>query len=235
MEDSLHQEHSKVKEHIFEDYPKEICGVFTGKNVNYHKITNISEGDDEFIMDGKEYTKLRLTKDVIAIVHSHNGSCEASKWDIAQCNSHKLPFVIYGDDGINVIYPEKRALKGRIYEFGKFDCFEAVRDWFSTKGVSSPPRLQWEDDWYDKGLDYISEYSNTWGLKEVIDNSLEYGDVLVFKKMSPVADHIGVYEGNDKFFHHAHGRISCSENLWTYWADYLVKVLRHDEACNLRR
>lgn len=235
MGDSLHQEHLKVKEHIATDFPKEICGVFTGKNLNYHPISNIAEDDDEFVMDPKEYTRIRLTKDVVAIVHSHNGPAKASDWDIAQCNSHKLPFVIYGDDMINVIYPKKHALEGRLYTFGVLDCFEAVRDWYESKGVKSPPRLPWEDDWFNKGLNYIDQYCHRWGLKEVKDNSLEYGDVLVFKKFAPVPDHLGVYTGDDQFFHHAHGRISCYENLYDYWAEYLVKVLRHDEARSLRR
>jgi len=236
MEDFLHQEYLKVREHIQEQFPKEICGVLAGKkNLTYYPCTNIADNNDEFLIDPKEYTKLSLTKNIAAIVHSHNGSCSPSEWDKHQCNIINLPFVIYGDDGIYVLYPDKVRLKGRIYMFGVYDCFEAVRDWLAYKGLIIPTRGEWEDDWFNNGLNYMEEEFQNWGFKEVTDNSLQYGDVLVFKVMAPVPDHIGVYEDNDLFFHHAHGRISCSENLWSFWGKFLVKVLRHDEASSLRR
>tara|TARA_Y100001951_G_C11294231_1_gene274380 strand:+ start:1751 stop:2464 length:714 start_codon:yes stop_codon:yes gene_type:complete len=237
MEDLVLQERSKIESHISREYPKEICGVIAGKRrPQYIECTNISDSEDEFIIDPTEYTRLSLTRQISAIVHSHRHSCKASEWDVVQCNLHKLPFIIFGDDGYNIVHPKVLALKGRVYEFGVRDCFEAVRDWFIDKNIQSPPRnINWEVDWAEQGIDYIGNYFETWGLKEVKDNSLEYGDVLVFKMFMEVPDHIGVYTGNDNFFHHAVDRLSCEENLWEYWGKYLYKVLRHEKANTLRR
>lgn len=231
MEDFLHQKILIVEDHIAREYPKEICGVLAGtkKNIDYFPCKNIADDDDEFIIDPKDYIKISLTKTIVAIVHSHNGPCEPSQWDIQQCNAIKIPFIIYGTDGIKVLYPEKQQLKGRLYKFGKHDCFEAVRDWFIYKDIFMPPRHEdWIDDWYDEGFNYIEDSIHEWNLSKVQDGSLRYGDVLVFKVFASVPDHIGVYEGNDKFFHHANGRISSSENLWKFWGKYLVGVYRNE-------
>jgi proteasome lid subunit RPN8/RPN11 len=236
MEDFLHQEVLSVREHISRDFPKEICGVL-GKNkkFTYYPCKNIASNTaDEFVIDPKEYTGLSLKTNIVAIVHSHNGSCLPSQWDIKQCNNIGLPFVIYGTDGIYVQYPEKPRLKGRLYTFGKLDCFEAVRDWYLYKGLVFPPREDWVEDWGEKGLNYMEDLIPKWGFEKVHDNSLIYGDLLLFKVFSPVPDHIGVYEDNDKFFHHANNRASCSENLWSFWARFMVGVYRNDKASHLR-
>lgn len=234
MEDSLLQDHFKVREHIQKDFPKEICGVLAGKkNLSYYPCTNIAEDVDEFIIHPKEYTRLSLTKNIAAIVHSHNGSSTPSEWDISQCNAIGLPFVIYGTEDVTVLQPEKHRLKGRIYEFGVQDCFEAVRDWYLFKGIWFPPRHKWIEDWDEKGLNYFEDLIPEWGFKKVEDNSLQYGDLITFKVFSKVPDHIGVYEDRDNFFHHANGRTSCSENLWSFWAKFMVGVYRHEKTCNI--
>ena len=48
-------------------------------------------------------------------------------------------------------------LVGREYQFGKADCFEAMRDWLSQDDVQIPPRDLFEDDWWEKGLNYFTE------------------------------------------------------------------------------
>lgn len=237
MEDFLLQESTEIKKHIADEWPKEICGVIAGrKKPKYIRCTNIAEDDNEFIIDPLEFIGISMTKNISAIVHSHNGHSKASDWDVAQCNSHKLPFIIFGNDGINIIYPKELMLKGRIYVEGNIDCFEAVRDWYISKGIYTPPRdSEWDPEWYNKGLNYLEDNFKDWGLEEVKDNTLKFGDVLVFKMFNQVPDHLGVYEGNDRFFHHAVDRLSCSENLWEYWGKYLYKVLRHEKASSIKR
>ncbi|SVD02854.1 uncharacterized protein METZ01_LOCUS355708, partial [marine metagenome] len=48
-------------------------------------------------------------------------------------------------------------LYGREYEFGVTDCFEALRDYLLTQGIDIPLRMPFEDDWWEKGLDYLTD------------------------------------------------------------------------------
>ena len=88
-------------------------------------------------------------------------------------------------------------------------------------------RLPFEDDWWEKGLDYFTdEYISTWGFEKIEDNMQE-GDFLVFTIKALVGNHCGVYLGDDIFYHHAENRISCRENLYPFWKKYISGVYRY--------
>ena len=55
---------------------------------------------------------------------------------------------------------------------------------------------------------------------------IEKNDVLTFSVQSKVANHCGVYLGNDVFYHHAENRLSCRENLYPFWVQSIDKVYR---------
>ena len=224
----------EIKEHFEKEYPREGCGVIAivkGKK-KWFPCTNIAEDDDDFIICSTEYLKLKLKYDIIGIVHNHiDASNEPSENDINYCNALGIPYYIfsYPSMDLNIVEPKKRnqPLIGREYEFGVNDCFEALRDWLTTKNIIIPPRAPFENDWWKKGLNYfcpdvIKEWNHT-EVKEPQEN-----DVLIFSVESNVPNHCGVYIGNDTFFHHAVHRLSCRENLYPLWIKYLTGVYRYD-------
>ena len=174
-----------------------------------------------------------LTSDIIGIVHNHiDASPEPGETDIQQCNVLGIPYYIfsYPEMELKVLQPENNYtdLYGREYKFGTVDCFEAMRDYLITKNITIPPRALFEDDWYDKGLDYFSsEVIKSWGGQPVDLDKIQENDVLIFRVQEIVNNHCGVYIGNDIFYHHAVNRLSCKENLYPFWYQYLEGAYRY--------
>lgn len=229
------QEHLEdIRKHFEECYPREGCGVFAvvkGES-KWYPCTNVAEDKDDFIIDSTEYINISHRADIVAIVHSHpDASCTPSPADIKYCNAIGLPYYIfsYPDMELHIQEPERKAkaLYGRTYEFGTNDCFEAMRDYLSSQDIHIPARKAFEDNWWDKDLDYFTdEMIKNYNYVRV-EGNIQKNDVLIFTVQSNIANHCGVYLGDDLFFHHAENRLSCRENLYPFWKKYLTGVYRY--------
>ena len=224
----------EIKEHFEKEYPREGCGIIgivKGKK-KWFPCTNVAENDEDFILSSKDYLFVKQRADIYAIVHSHpDASSEASESDINNCNALGIPYYIfsYPEMDLNIIEPEVilNPLIGREYKFGTCDCFEAMRDYLASKDIIIPHRDLFEDNWWDKGLDYFTE-ENIKNWNHVKVSSPQENDVLIFKVHSLVANHCGVYIKDDIFFHHAVNRLSCRESLYPLWAEHLVGIYRYE-------
>jgi proteasome lid subunit RPN8/RPN11 len=223
----------EIQEHFKKEYPREGCGVIgivKGKK-KWFPCTNTANTNENFVMSSLEYLDIKRRADIFAIVHSHpDATNEPSQHDIECCNALGIPYYIfsYPEMKLNIIEPKTKAypLIGREYQFGKLDCFEAMRDWLAKEGIYIPPREPFEDDWWAKGLDYFTEENiKNWNHQKV--DTLQKNDVLIFTVRNKIANHCGVYLGNDIFFHHAENRISCRENLYPFWAQNLTGIYRY--------
>lgn len=225
----------EIKSHFEKEYPREGCGVIgivQGKK-KWFPCTNIANDDSGFVFCSTEYLKIKQQADIFAIVHSHpDESNAASQHDIDCCNVLGIPYYIfsYPNMELNIVEPKKAAypLIGREYQFGVKDCFEALRDWLAKENIKIPAREPFEDDWWKKeNLDYFTEENiKNWNHRKV--DLPQKNDVLIFQIRAKVANHCGVYLGNDVFFHHAEHRLSCRENLYPFWAEHLVGIYRYD-------
>ena len=225
-----------ILEHFKKEYPREGCGIISivkGKK-RWFPCTNVAEDDNDFIIDSQEYLKLKRTTDIVAIVHSHpDTSAEPTKTDIKYCNALGIPYYIYSypEMELEVLEPTNNtvSLYGRNYEFGVTDCFEALRDYLLVQGIEIPLRMPFEDDWWKKGLNYLTEeIIAEWKHKPVPLAEVQENDVLVFNVNAEVGNHLGVYIGNECFYHHAEKRLSCRESLYPLWHQYLKGAYRYD-------
>ena len=223
----------EIEKHFEKEYPKEGCGVIgivKGKK-KWFPCTNLASTNENFVMSSLEYFDIKKRADVFAIVHSHPDTTnDPSQHDVDCCNALGIPYYIfsYPEMDLNIIEPKTKAypLIGREYQFGKLDCFEAMRDWLAKENIHIPPREPFEDDWWSKDLDYFTEENiKNWNHEKV--DTLQKNDVLIFTIRNKVANHCGVYLGNDIFFHHAENRISCRENLYPFWAQNLTGIYRY--------
>lgn len=218
-------------EHFEKEYPREACGLLYGNK--FYPCKNVAQDDNDFQFDAKEYLMyVRALGQPDFIVHTHPDSSSApSPADTASCNSLGIPFLIYSFPDISdytIVQPSKTLLPplGREYRFGTNDCFSAVHDFYTDKGLPLKPRLPFEDDWWLKGKDYFSEeIFNYYGFKPV--DKLQEDDLLVFNYGSEVGNHCGVYLGRDMFYHHAVNRLSCRENLYPFWIKHLYGIYRY--------
>ena len=224
-----------IQDHFEKEYPKEGCGVIgivKGKK-QWFPCENLAKDTENFILSSTDYLNIKRKADIYAIVHSHpDASNEASQHDIDCCNALGVPYYIFSYPGmeLNIIEPKNRAypLIGREYEFGTKDCFEAMRDYLLSQSIKIPPRIPFEDNWWDRNLNYFNEETiKKWGGKKIEFSDLKKNDVLIFKVKHQVPDHCGVFLGNDVFFHHAENRLSCRENLYPFWAEYLIGAYRY--------
>ena len=212
--------------------PEEPCGVIHLKKgkAKFVPINNVSEDPNNcFVLEHTMFAKLNLTGEILYIVHGHPEDCTPSQYDIDCCNALNIPYVIFNRFNFDyfILTPVNyKTLSGRLYEFGKQDCFEAVRDWYKAHNVHIAPRGNWLDDWWLYGHDYMKDAELNWPFIPV--DTLQYGDLLTFATDTDVENHIGVYVDKDCFFHHAVNRISCKENLYPFWVKHLKKVYRYE-------
>jgi proteasome lid subunit RPN8/RPN11 len=224
----------EIEKHFSTWYPKEACGVFIavkGKK-EWVACDNVSDEEDSFVIDSKQYIAASRRGDIVGIVHSHpDASPEPSENDKKYCNTLGIPYYIfsYPDMDLKIVQPERESkpLYGRDYEFGVNDCFEAMRDYLASRDIDIPARAAFEDDWWEKSLDYFTdEIIKDYGYSKVEGNMKE-NDVIIFTINASVGNHCGVYLGDDLFFHHAENRISCRENLYPFWKKHISGVYRY--------
>jgi len=225
----------EIQKHFEENYPQEACGIIgivKGKK-KYFPCENLAKENEDFILNPLDYIAVKRKADIFAIVHNHiNWTNEASENDIKYCNSLGIPYYIfsYPEMELNILEPKVQvnSLTGREYEFGKFDCLEACRDYYKeVLSLELPKRLPYVDDWWEYGHNYFTDkHIKEWGFKKVDD--LKENDLLIFTMGASVPNHCGVYVGNDVFFHHAVNRLSCKENLYPLWKKYLTGIYRYE-------
>ena len=224
----------EMQEHFEKWYPREGCGVLAvvKGNLKWFPCDNVATDENDFVISSKQYIDIAHRADITAVVHSHpDASNEPSEADIKYCNATGLPYYIfsYPSMDMHILQPQKETknLYGREYEFGRNDCFESSRDYYINKGLDIPSRPLFEDDWWEKGLDYFTdEYISTWGFEKV-EGNMQKDDLLIFTINGRVGNHCGVYLGEDLFYHHAENRLSCRENLYPFWKKYITGVYRY--------
>lgn len=227
----------QIEQHLKEWYPKEGCGVIgvVRGELKWFPCDNIAEKGTEFVIDSGQYITISQKCDIVGIVHSHpDASPEPSNFDIKYCNALGIPYYIFSYPEMDMFkldpIRETKSLFGRDYELGVNDCFSAITDYYKSKDLTilkRPFHLP-KDRWWIDGADYFTENNiNTWGFNKV-EGPMQEGDLLIFKVMSEVSNHCGVYIGEDLFYHHAINRISCRENLFPQWKKYIIGVYRYD-------
>ena len=100
-----------------------------------------------------------------------------------------------------------------------------VRDYYFQEFNINLPTIQFEDDWWDQGLDYFGDLLENFGFEEVQEP--EIGDGILFQVFCNVENHCGIYLGEDIFLHHAVNRLSCRESLYPMWIKHKTRFIRY--------
>ena len=122
-----------------------------------------------------------------------------------------IPFIVFsvpeGEQVEHIPAKIRDTLLGREYEFGKNDCYSLVRDYYNQEYNIKLKSIPFEDDWWEKGLNYFDDLFDSFNFVEVQEP--KKGDVIVFTIRSPIPNHCGVYFNEGIFLHHAVHRLSC--------------------------
>ena len=174
----------EILTHLYSEYPNEGCGIILNKlgKLRWIPCKNVSpKPHRSFKISTKEFTKATLQGDIHAIVHSHpNSSCEASEVDKNQSDYLQIPYIIYSlpSEEKSTYTPKYKEVQllGREYKFNEQDCWTLVRDFYKQNFNIKLPMITFEDDFYNKGINYFEDLIEPWGGVKV--DSPKYGDII---------------------------------------------------------
>lgn len=238
------------RQHAVDDFPREACGlivVVKGKE-RYLPCRNIAEADsDNFVMEPADFAAAEDLGDIIGVAHSHpSGINVPSECDKVMCSAPNGPLVPWhivavnaqGDTSdIRTIEPSGYVapLVGRQFAHAVLDCYTLVRDCYQRELGIELPDFHRDEHWWNKGDDLYMQHFRDAGF-EPIKGHVKKWDVIIMQVRSPVANHAGVYIGDDTILHHVYGRLSTREVYGGgYWQEVTRIIVRHKDVTDEQR
>lgn len=220
------------------EQPREGCGIlYSDKNqIYWAQIRNTAKDLQDFSLDKEQYLWYYTNYKIVGIVHSHvNQSSKPSNLDIINCNASGINYYIFSvpSGELTIVEPENKSISpllSREYYFGVWDCFQLVKDYYSsTLGINIGPRPIFLNKWWEKDLDYFGEeyITSNFNFKKI--DKLEKNCVVTFR-VGPVkvANHCGIYTKDGFFLHHAHERLSVEEPLERIWRKSISGIYKYE-------
>lgn len=127
-------------------------------------------------------------------------------------------------------YFDAAPYEGRPFYHGLLDCYTLLQDWYAReKGVTTPHNVERPWMWWMNKQSLYLQHAAEFGFIPVKGN-MQVGDVMIFKLGSSVANHCGIYMGDNKILHHINGRLSCIEPIKEKFTQQLIEVVRYKDA-----
>ena len=118
-----------------------------------------------------------------------------------------------------------QSLIGRHWEYGKFDCFTLIRDWFELQGVQLPD-FKRPDDLETCDSIFLQQASAI-GFKQVAYARRRPGDVLIMKLGTSTPMHAAILLPNEQILHQRQDSLSAVEPLRRYYVSSVAAVFRY--------
>lgn len=213
-------------------HPAEACG-FVLNDGSVVECTNTATEPDTFVISAAE-TALYLD-DAVASWHSHADYADLSFADVNASKALNLPYAVWNCSGSELFYFDPRQSSGlleRPWMYGGYDCYSAVRDWYSQQmGVQMGDyeRL-YEGEWSQRGFTHFEENFAAEGFVQIPKTAdLQRGDVLMMKiRNDHTCNHVAVLEdpAANKIFQHLVNRKSEVMSYSGYFRDNTCMVVR---------
>lgn len=224
-------------DHLQRAYPAEGCGflvgtkegvIFVPSNNEHHdpnshaRVTNWDEAED--------------LGEVLAFVHSHpDATAEASDADLAQCETHGIPWLIVALPSLELAWYSPRGYTApilrRTFVYGVHDCATLLRDWHKQEMGIEYEVEDSEWGWWDNGENHYVERLPTYGfVKQPVGTEPEVGDVILMQIRAAVPNHGAVYIGDGMILHHPVGHLSRRDVYVGMWVECTVSIWRHKNA-----
>jgi len=118
-----------------------------------------------------------------------------------------------------------QTLIGRQWEYGKFDCFTLIRDWFGLQGIQLPD-FERPDDLQNCESIFLKQ-ALAIGFKQVGYNKRRPGDVLIMNLGTATPMHAAVLLPNERILHQRQDSLSAVEPLRRYYVSNVAAVFRY--------
>ena len=120
-----------------------------------------------------------------------------------------------------------KSLIGRQWEYGIFDCYTIVRDYYKLLGISLPDYERPKDVETCESI-FLKE-SDKLNFEEVNINDRRPNDVLIMKIWTKEPMHAAIFLKNDMILHQKSKSLSCSEYYNHYYRRRTVGCFRYAE------
>lgn len=127
-------------------------------------------------------------------------------------------------------YFDKTPYEGRPFYHGLLDCYTLLQDWYlRERGVVTPHNVERPWMWWTGKQSLYLQNAKEFGFSRV-KGSVEVGDVFIYTFGSHIANHCGIYMGDNKILHHINGRFSCVEPITQMMNQHLIEIVRYKNA-----
>lgn len=213
-------------------YPRETCGfiLIDGTVV---ECQNTSDEPDTFVMSVQDTAD--YIDDAKACWHSHANYSGFSPADIKACKALNMPYAVWNCGGSEAFWldPSQNAgLIGRSWNYGVYDCYSAVRDWYKQQmdvEMGDYPR-RYEGEWSARGFTHFEDNFAAEGFAKLPAGvDLIRGDVILFRIRNQAAcNHVAVVEdpAANQLYQHLVGRLAGITAYSGYFRENSYMVVR---------
>jgi len=118
-----------------------------------------------------------------------------------------------------------QSLLGRQWEYGVFDCFTLIRDYFKLQGIELPDFERPAD--LDTCDSIFLEQAERIGFKQVPYENRRSGDVLIMKLGTKDPMHAAILLTDGRILHQRQDSLSAIELLGRYYVTTVKAVFRY--------
>lgn len=119
-----------------------------------------------------------------------------------------------------------QSLLGRQWNYGVFDCFTLVRDYFALQGVVLP-NFERPDDLETCDSIFL-EQAERIGFRQVKYDERRPGDVLIMRLGTAAPMHAAILLPDNQILHQRQDSLSTVELLGRYYASRVAAVFRYE-------
>lgn len=118
-----------------------------------------------------------------------------------------------------------QSLIGRQWEYGKFDCFTLIRDWFELQGIQLPDFDRPED--LENCESIFLQQAVAIGFRPIQFSCRKPGDVLIMKLGTATPMHAAILLADERILHQRQNSLSAVEPLRRYYVSSVAAVFRY--------
>ena len=118
-----------------------------------------------------------------------------------------------------------QPLLGRRWEYGKYDCFSLVRDWFKLQGITLPEFARPEDLEICDSI--FLQNAEAIGFEQIALEQRMPGDILIMKLHTRTPMHAAILLPEEQILHQRQDSLSAIEPLRRYYVERIAAVFRY--------
>ncbi|TNH06619.1 C40 family peptidase [Testudinibacter sp. TR-2022] len=226
----------KIIDYAKQQAPHEMCGfvVFDGGKMRFIACDNIaSEPEHYFEIATDDWLKVQAYDGVIALVHSHpDGEPALSAADQQMQLQSGLDWWLVCDSKLHK-FRHIQPLLGRTFVNQAADCLSLCRDAYMLSGQDFP-QFDYTFDWYEKGEQSYIDGLAKYGFERLADSQdLQLGDIVMMQVGSSVANHAGLYLGDQLLLHHSPNQLSRRVIYGGYYLQVTHSIWRYKQCSQL--